>query len=47
MEETRGNIIRGNVINGHRMDTHCFNVGPGVDRGANTIDSNTCSGTAK
>ena len=45
LEETTGNVIRGNDISGHQMAARCIVTGPGVSRGANTIESNRCSTT--
>jgi hypothetical protein len=47
MEKTQKNVIRNNVVIGRGMRAQCINVGPGVERAANTIEDNTCSEAAK
>ncbi|MEO8098331.1 MAG: right-handed parallel beta-helix repeat-containing protein [Acidobacteriota bacterium] len=42
LEDTRDNVIRGNTVTGFKMKSRCMATGPGVVKGANTVEENTC-----
>lgn len=42
LEEATGNLIRNNTITGHKMQSRCVVLGPGVAPGSNALEMNIC-----
>ncbi|MDX1980984.1 MAG: right-handed parallel beta-helix repeat-containing protein [Bryobacteraceae bacterium] len=40
----KGNVVENNEVQGYQMTTRCVGYAPGVDKAANTVRNNRCSG---